>query len=128
MNIGNLITRVLLVAVPAFLVVHQSGVQSSAREMPSKEQIVRVSASMFEFTPSEIIVKKGIPVTLELISEDRHHGFKLPEFHLRADINAGVVTKVSFTPQKTGTFAFVCDFFCGDGHEEMSGTLKVVEE
>ncbi len=59
MNIGNLINRVLLVVVPAFLVVHQSGGQSSAREMPSEEQIVRVSASMFEFTPSENHREKG---------------------------------------------------------------------
>src|SRR4051794_20763913 len=112
MNIGNLITRVLLVAVPAVLVVQQTGARSSAREMPREEQIIRVSASMFEFKPSEIIVMKGVPVTLELVSEDRNHGFKLPEFHLRADIKAGVVERIRLVADRPGTFAFVCDFFC----------------
>ena len=75
----------------------------------------------------EITVKKGVPVTLEFVSQDRHHGFKLPKFHLSADIKPGVVEKLRFIPDKAGTFTFFCDVFCGDGHEDMSGTLKVIE-
>ena len=59
--------------------------------------------------------------------KDRHHGFKLSEFHVRADIKPGSVEKVRFVPDKTGTFTFICDFFCGDGLEDMTGTLRVVE-
>jgi cytochrome c oxidase subunit II len=33
--------------------------------------------------------------------------------------------RVTITPQKAGQFAFFCDVFCGDGHEEMGGTLIV---
>ena len=29
------------------------------------------------------------------------------------------------TPDKAGTFIFLCDVFCGDGHEGMNGTLVV---
>jgi len=72
-------------------------------------------------------VKKGIPVMLELISADRHHGFKLSAFQLRADVTPGSVEKVRFVPDRTGTFTFLCDVFCGDGHENMSGTLTVIE-
>jgi heme/copper-type cytochrome/quinol oxidase subunit 2 len=32
---------------------------------------------------------------------------------------------LSFTPDKAGTFTFLCDVFCGDGHEGMSGRLVV---
>ena len=28
-------------------------------------------------------------------------------------------------PDKTGKFTFSCDVFCGDGHEEMTGTIVV---
>jgi hypothetical protein len=28
-------------------------------------------------------------------------------------------------PERAGTFAFHCDVFCGDGHEEMSGRIVV---
>jgi len=30
-------------------------------------------------------------------------------------------------PDKTGTFTFVCDIFCGTGHEEMDGTIEVTD-
>jgi cytochrome c oxidase subunit 2 len=32
---------------------------------------------------------------------------------------------LQLTPDKSGTFTFLCDVFCGTGHEEMSGTLIV---
>jgi cytochrome c oxidase subunit II len=127
MKITKFVNYALAAAVPVFLLLHQTAIQSSAKETSNDEQIIRISASTFEFKPSEITVKKGLPVTLELVSQDRHHGFKLPEFHLRADIKAGVVEKLRLVPDKAGTFTFFCDVFCGDGHEDMSGTLKVVE-
>jgi cytochrome c oxidase subunit 2 len=34
---------------------------------------------------------------------------------------------VRFTPDKVGRFNFHCDLFCGSGHEDMMGTLIVVE-
>ena len=127
MKITKFVNCALAAAVPVVLLLQQTTIQSLAKEISSDEQIIRISASTFEFKPSEITVKKGLPVTLELVSQDRHHGFKLAEFHLRADIKAGVVEKLRFIPDKAGTFTFFCDVFCGDGHEDMSGTLKVVE-
>jgi len=102
--------------------------RSTAREMRTDEQVVRITASTFQFQPGTITVKKGVPVTLELISEDRHHGFKLADLNLRADLKPGVVERIRFVPDKAGKFTFVCDVFCGDGHEDMSGTLIVLEE
>jgi cytochrome c oxidase subunit 2 len=32
---------------------------------------------------------------------------------------------VTLTPDKAGSFTFFCDIFCGDGHEDMEGTLVV---
>ena len=127
MKLKKFLNYALSAAVPVFLLLQQTAIPSSAKEISNDEQIIRISASTFEFKPSEITVKKGLPVTLELVSQDRHHGFKLAEFHLRADIKAGVVEKLRFVPDKAGTFTFFCDVFCGDGHEDMSGTLKVVE-
>ena len=88
---------------------------------------VRVVAKRFSFTPSEIRLKKGEPVVLELVSEDRPHGFKLPAFKIRVDVLPKEITRVPLTPDKTGTFTFACDVFCGDGHEDMTGTLVVTE-
>ena len=93
----------------------------------ASEKVIRVTAKKFEFSPSEITVKKGEPLVLELTSADREHGFYLPDFGVEAKVKPGAVTRVSFTPGKTGKFNFACDVFCGSGHEEMSGTLVVTE-
>jgi cytochrome c oxidase subunit 2 len=127
-NMKNIVTNAILIAASAGLLIQQTVAQPTVHEMRNDEQVIRISASNFEFKPSEILVRKGVPVTLELISQDRHHGFILAEFHLRADIKPGVVEKVRFVPDKVGAFTFICDVFCGDGHEEMSGTLRVIEQ
>lgn len=114
---------------PAVLVTAllSTGSLATATEIPTSERVVRITASMFQFQPNSITVRKGVPVTLELISDDLHHGFKLSEFHVRADAKPGAVERLRFVPDKIGRFTFICDAFCGDGHEEMSGTLVVTE-
>lgn len=90
-----------------------------------KERVVKIQAQKFSYTPSEITLKKGEAVVLELTSTDFAHGFNLPEFGMRTDIPPGKVTKLMFTPDKEGEFEFLCDNFCGSGHEEMSGKFIV---
>jgi len=118
---------IFLVATTVGYLSQQPVARSTATEIGNEEQIIRISASTFEFKPSEFTVKRGVPVLLELTSQDRHHGFKLSAFELRADITPDVVEKVRFVPDKIGRFTFLCDVFCGDGHEDMSGTITVIE-
>ena len=118
---------IFLVAASVGYLHQQSVVRSTAQELRRDEQIIRIAASSFEFKPSEITVRKGVPVLLELTSKDRYHGFKLSEFHIRVDVKPGVTEDVRFVPNKAGTFTFFCDVFCGEGHEDMSGTIKVIE-
>lgn len=91
------------------------------------EKVIPLKAKNFDFTPVEITVKRGETVVLELTSEDRMHGFNLPDFGLRVDVKPGTVSRVSFKPDKTGRFSFTCDVFCGSGHEDMYGILVVTE-
>src|SRR5215468_4003499 len=93
----------------------------------ANEKVIRVTAKKFEFNPDQIIVKKGEPVVLELISLDRLHGFNLPDFGIRADVKPGEVAHIRLTPNKTGKFTFFCDVFCGEGHENMNGTFIVTD-
>ena len=93
----------------------------------AREQVVHMTAKKFEYDPSEITVKKGIPVVIEIESLDRKHGFLIPELGVRTDVKPGQKNVVRFTPDKVGKFGFHCDLFCGDGHEGMSGTLIVVD-
>jgi cytochrome c oxidase subunit II len=91
------------------------------------EKVIHITAKKFDFTPDTITLKKGEPVVFEISAADRKHGFNLRAFGIRADVNPGGVTRVQFTPDKTGKFTFSCDVFCGDGHEEMTGTVVVTE-
>jgi cytochrome c oxidase subunit II len=96
-----------------------------ARVLAQQPRTIKVSAKRFTFTPSEIALKKGEPVVLELTTEDIFMGFNLPDFGVRSDIVPGKTMKVSLTPDKTGTFIFLCDVCCGEGHETMNGRLVV---
>lgn len=99
----------------------------AAQPAPPKEKVVRIDAKRFDYTPGELTLKKGEPVILELTSRDVLMGFNLPDFGLRADMVPDKVTRVRFVPDKTGSFTFLCDVFCGTKHEEMNGRLTVVE-
>lgn len=92
---------------------------------PEKE--IHITARNFEFTPDTITLKNGEPVVLVLSSRDRKHGFSLRGFGIRADVKPGESTRLRFTPNKTGKFTFSCDIFCGEGHEDMAGTVVVNE-
>ncbi len=91
------------------------------------EQVIQITAKRFEYNPKEISVKKGIPVVLQFTSLDRMHGFICPGLNIRTDIVPGKVNTVRFVADKTGTFPFHCDNFCGTGHEGMKGTITVTE-
>jgi cytochrome c oxidase subunit 2 len=88
-------------------------------------RVVKVRSRRFVFTPSVIHLKKGEPVVFELTAEDVFMGMNIPDFKVRSDIVPGKVMRLPLTPDKAGTFTFLCDVFCGDGHESMSGTLVV---
>ena len=90
-----------------------------------KPRVVKISARRFTYSPNVIELKRGEPVTLELTTEDVFMGFNLPDFNVRADIVPGRTNVLSFTPDKAGTFIFLCDIFCGDGHETMNGKMVV---
>ena len=92
----------------------------------SEETVVRIRAKKFEYLPAQVTLKLGVPVVFELTSEDVNMGFNLPDFKLRTDVIPGKVARLPFTPDRVGTFDFYCDIFCGDGHEDMSGTMRVV--
>lgn len=99
---------------------------SPANALPIVKEI-HITAKKFDFTPDTITLKKGEPVLLVVSSQDRKHGFNLRAFGIRADINPGETAQIRFTPDKTGKFTFSCDVFCGEGHEDMTGTIIVTE-
>ena len=88
-------------------------------------RVIPVVARKFVFIPGEIAVKRGESVVLEFTAPEVAMGFFCAELDLRALIIPGQPARVPFTPARAGRFDFICDVFCGDGHEGMQGHLLV---
>jgi len=90
-------------------------------------QVVKITASKYHFTPDRIVLVKGRPAILQLTSADRVHGFMVREFGIDTDIEPGRTTSITITPGKTGSYATICDHYCGLGHNGMKMTIEVEE-
>jgi cytochrome c oxidase subunit 2 len=120
--------KALRIAVAAAVLALSSfGAFVAAQSAEPKEEVIRITAKRFNYTPGEVKLRKGVPVILEFRTQDVFMGFNLPDFNVRADIVPDKVTRLRLVPDKTGTFIFLCDVFCGTGHEEMNGKLTVVD-
>ncbi|MES2229319.1 MAG: cupredoxin domain-containing protein [Pseudomonadota bacterium] len=111
-----------LVSAAAALVLGPVVIMASARP---KARVIKIVAKKFEFVPAEIHVKQGETVMLQFNAPEVPMGFNLPDFKLRTDIMPGRVISLELRPDRAGTFTFLCDVFCGSGHEDMNGTLIV---
>jgi len=113
--------RLLLTGFAATLV----AVAARAATQAGAARVIPVVARKFVFIPDEITVRHGESVVLEFTGPEVAMGFFAPELGLRALIVPGEVARVPFTADKPGRYDFVCDVFCGDGHEGMNGHLVV---
>jgi cytochrome c oxidase subunit 2 len=91
-----------------------------------KPRIIPMLAKKFTYEPAEVTLKLNEPVIFQLTSADVVMGFSVPDFEVRGTIIPGQMTEVAMTPTKIGEFTFLCDVFCGSGHENMEGMMRVV--
>lgn len=122
---GN--TKAMLAVAAAVFGLGSVGAYMAAESAQPEEKVIKITAKRFNYTPAEVTLKKGVPVILEFTTLDVMMGFNLPDFNVRTDIVPGKTTRLRLTPDKTGTFIFLCDIFCGSGHEEMNGRITVVD-
>lgn len=83
------------------------------------------SASLF--SPSQITVHAGQPVTLKFVGTGGVHGVQSSALGIPATtITPGSTKTVTFTPQKAGTYTLHCTIMCGPEHNKMVLVIKVV--
>jgi cytochrome c oxidase subunit II len=90
-------------------------------------KVIEITAKKFEFSPTEITLKKGEPVILRLSSSDRVHGFMSKPLKIDTDIPSDTTKDVAVTPDAAGNFTVICDHYCGTGHGNMKMKVIVVE-
>ncbi|CAM2151060.1 cupredoxin domain-containing protein [Paraburkholderia tropica] len=88
-------------------------------------RVIKVHARRFVFTPDHIALAPHESVIFELTSQDTTMGFSIPQYGVRADVPPGSVVKLAATAGDVGTVQFLCDIFCGSGHETMNGVITV---
>jgi len=90
---------------------------------------VYMTAIRSHFTPDILRVVEGDTVNLHItnaeVAADATHGFAVPQYNIEASIDPGEVVNISFTAEKSGSFAFYCSEFCSALHLEMQGWLLV---
>ncbi len=119
MKLTRISSYVLLALTLCGTAPHRADAQSAKR--------VEIVAKRYDFTPGDITVKKGSPVTIVLTSKDVDHGVKFKDFNVSVSAKKGETKELTFTPDKTGDFIGQCSVFCGSGHGSMKLTLHVTE-
>jgi cytochrome c oxidase subunit 2 len=100
-----------------------AGAQKAASAEP---RIIEVTARKFDFVPSRIDVDEGERVRLVVRSEDGVHGVAIKKFRVNKLVpRGGKPVTIEFVASAAGTYPILCSEFCGDGHEDMTGTLVV---
>lgn len=86
---------------------------------------VTITASDYKFTPADITVKVGQPVTIDLQNKGSvEHDWAADDLSAKmaAPVKPGQDEKLTFTPSKAGTFEFHCTV---PGHKELGMVGKI---
>jgi cytochrome c oxidase subunit II len=104
-----------------------NAVSPAARAVGANRGIA-VTVSKFAFNPTTIRARVGETITLVLTSIDFVHGFAIPELNVRVDVPPGRPIELTLPSLREGRFIYLCDNFCGEGHDKMSGVLVATTE
>jgi len=85
-----------------------------------------ILARLWEWWPV-LELEKGKTYRLHLSSLDWQHGFSLQPVNMNIQIHPGIEQVLTITPTESGVFSVVCNEFCGVGHHQMTGRIRVVE-
>lgn len=90
-------------------------------------RVITMKARQFEFDPSTVVVNQGETVRLEVTSQDVTHGIDIEGYDIDKRLPPDTKVTITFAAEKAGQHLFHCSVFCGKDHDEMLGTLVVLE-
>ena len=117
----------------ALLIIGVVSTSGEPRQQPApadgEPKVFEVVARRFDFEPATIEVTEGDRVRLVVRSADGPHGVEIKAFKVkkavpRAKPGDAPIT-IEFVATRAGEFPILCSEYCGNGHEEMKGTLVV---
>ncbi len=127
MKRSELLSRILVITGILFVL----AVPFAAREIRA-QGVIEIHGLMAEsggWTPSTIRAQAGVPLHLRLTSDDVMHSFAIGQSDTPAvDVLPGLMTEVTLTFDRPGTYTYTCTRWCGPNHWRMRGTIEVTGE
>ncbi|HEV2718804.1 MAG TPA: cupredoxin domain-containing protein [Thermoanaerobaculia bacterium] len=77
-------------------------------------RVITVSARQFAFTPNEITLRRGEPITLRVTSTERIRHFYSKELRFNVDLRPNQPHDITLVPVKAGRFVASSDSGFGD--------------
>ena len=137
---GSIKLQLIWTIIPLFIVlgtfVWSADVFVSSRRVPPGAMEVNVVGKRWMWKTqhmtgqreiNELHVPVGVPVKLNLASEDVIHSFFVPAFRMKQDAVPGRYTTAWFQATDTGTYHLFCAEYCGTKHSQMIGSIVVME-
>jgi len=138
---GNWVLETVWIVLPTAIALSMfvSGWKSytGLRTVPEGALEIEVTAQSFSWlfyypnekeTENEIVVPVNTPVKLNITSADVIHSLFIPSFRVKVDAVRGIQTYAWFISEKEGEYFFQCTEFCGTGHSDMTGVVRVVSQ
>lgn len=100
-------------------------VDERVRELAPNKYEAYILAQTWTFLPNRITVPVGSTVTFYVTSKDVQHGFNLQQTNINMMVVPGEVSTLTMTFDEPGEYNFVCNEYCGVGHQTMYGTVIV---
>jgi cytochrome c oxidase subunit II len=89
---------------------------------------VRVVATQFAFIPQCAPVPAGRPVTIRMAAPDVVHGILVTGTNVNTMVVPGFVSQVRTVFSDPGDHLMPCHEYCGLGHSEMWGRIRVLPQ
>jgi cytochrome c oxidase subunit 2 len=86
----------------------------------------RIVATQFAFIPECVVLPADREVTMRFASPDVIHGILVTGTNVNTMVIPGYVAQVHTVFRKTGDLLMPCHEFCGLGHSQMLGRVRVV--
>ena len=102
-----------------------AGTVSKAQPGGDGGRRVRIAAARFAFSVAEIEARRGETLILVATASDFVHGLAIPELKARIDVPPGKAVELTLPSLPAGRFTYLCDNFCGEEHDRMTGVLIV---
>ncbi|WP_206456118.1 cupredoxin domain-containing protein [Aurantimonas marina] len=93
---------------------------------PPAGEDVFLLARLWEWWPI-LELKKDQSYRIHMSSADWQHGFSLQPTNINIQVHPGYEHVINLTPTESGEFSIVCNEYCGIGHHQMTGRIRVTE-